>query len=118
METNEWKDDFIKRFVISKEIGTGTIQSTIRGFGDGRNEDGSFPIKNGELQYIPDQVIDYISQNFISISELKRWVEENEAEEDEQGLWQAPNRIMSKDIAAAHNSALKALKDKFIPDEI
>jgi len=82
METNEWKGVYRELFRLHV----------------------SHPDTNRVLN---KKVEDFISQNFIPISELKRWVEENK-KEDFYDCGVSNER--------GHNSALKALKDRFIKE--
>lgn len=107
METNKWKEEFRNHpriSVILQIIGCQKHGADFEGYKDLWNQ-----LENDDLYVIED----YISQHFTPISELKRWVEENEKKILRVKGMFTP---MEDAKAEAYNSALKALKDKFIKE--
>lgn len=98
---NDWKEEFKKRFPLMEQTAIDEV-------------DGVFAISKDQ-----DDVIDFISQNFIPLSSLKKFIEENEKEHDEtcDGFIEELGIFNCTCGVQAHNSALKLLKDKFIHNE-
>lgn len=86
METNEWEKDFDEDYE---------------------------KLRFWELEDA-DKVKDFISQNFIPISELKSWVEENKKEIFRDATNSTALERFNRNMG--HNSALKALSDRFIKE--
>lgn len=98
METNEWTE-IIKSIMYADDIDW-----------DMSLVDDS--IKYSKSYQLHSKIKDVVSKHFIPISELKRWVEENKQKDCKCGVFCDCN-LEARD---AHNSALKALKDKFIKE--
>jgi hypothetical protein len=98
METNEWKNRIDSEFAIFFSEVEKNLPKTVEMASIGHE-------KIYQAMY-PAYIA--IREHLVSISELKRWMGENEKEEEFAGI--AING--SKD----YNSALKALKDKFIKE--
>ncbi len=92
METNEWKQTLWKKHCLGGDEHNPTDRMYYEMFMEAMDE-------------------------VIPISELKRWVEENEKEEGAFVIYKDNNEAnLQTGIKRGHNSALKALKDKFIKE--